>query len=424
MVYIFKFLFIYCSLNFIFHTKRCKKSLNKQCRYCRAGCGVESEPGNGDTPGFKAQLFDVIEYDPIRKLRILSLKRPQNHVKAMSKSMLQSWRANCDASIILYDTDVSKLCPQDIANISGYVVSYCTKGNVTYLQEQRSLARVIDDFEPLDASNDDVEVKRLSKKMFNSLFKTRMISKPETCCELLQLDLYWCTEQFRSIRLSKNRKIQNPEEGQTVSKDHCETYSSRTYDHHLSMHEFFTNIGTKAIENAHAKHKKDFKKLKAELRRYNEGHKHLDFAVMKKSKKKLEYIENIDNLRLRRTVHSFKEQIIHPIGMNCLPCYPVSRGYAISTLVLHKPWQKERPLSFEADYSVLEKEFYNFVLSPDCPLEVLLSYHNAVENHYRLQRNSEPVIGEDYGTCDSKCWYNCHIFNNYISQLFSSLCSR
>ena len=100
-------------------------------RLCRNGCGAEHTPNGKDTPGFMQYDFDTIEVERARGLKFLRLKRNERRMKQTSTSMLQSWRANCDVSLIVYDTDPVKLNPNDIARVAGYIVSYTTKGNVS-----------------------------------------------------------------------------------------------------------------------------------------------------------------------------------------------------------------------------------------------------------------------------------------------------
>ena len=90
-------------------------------------------------------------------------KDPERFLKPMSSSMLQSWRANCDVSIIVYNCDVDKLCPDDLARVTGYVVSYCTKGNVTYKTERKRLLKFIENYESDNETTVPIH-KKLCKK--------------------------------------------------------------------------------------------------------------------------------------------------------------------------------------------------------------------------------------------------------------------
>ena len=122
--------------------------------------------------------------------------------------MLESWRANCDVAIIVYDADPSEFSARDVATISGYVVSYTCKGGVSYQSEQESVAALIDATDMEFAEDDTGEALRLTRKIFNALSSSRVISKSEATLELLELCLYWCTESFNHVRLSNVQKLQ------------------------------------------------------------------------------------------------------------------------------------------------------------------------------------------------------------------------
>lgn len=102
------------------------------------GCGTESTPHSNNTPGWPLQNTDTIEQDK-RGFRKLCLRR--NHPKLLQTSLfcLQSWRANCDVSILIYDSDPSFPDVTEIANVTDYVVSYACKGNITHAIEKQQI---------------------------------------------------------------------------------------------------------------------------------------------------------------------------------------------------------------------------------------------------------------------------------------------
>jgi len=63
-------------------------------------------------------------------------------MKQTSTSMLESWRANCDVAIIVYDADPSEFSARDVATISGYVVSYTCKDGVSYQSEHKQKSSI------------------------------------------------------------------------------------------------------------------------------------------------------------------------------------------------------------------------------------------------------------------------------------------
>ena len=64
------------------------------------------------------------------------------------------------------------------------------------------MLQLLKEFETPDDLDTKHEPIRLSRKMLNSFVTSRLISKQETSCELLGLDLFRCTESFRHIHMS------------------------------------------------------------------------------------------------------------------------------------------------------------------------------------------------------------------------------
>ena len=326
-------------------------------RLCRNGCGAEHTPNGKDTPGFMQYDFDTIEVERARGLKFLRLKRNERRMKQTSMSMLQSWRANCDVSLIVYDTDPVKLNPNDIARVAGYIVSYTTKGNVSYQDEKDSLAALIDNASTEYVGNDEGEIIRISRQILNSLMGTRIISKAEASCELLSLDLYWCTESFKHISMSSFAKLQKKDDAGKTNP--ILTYGKRQSDKHLSLNEFLVK--------------------KAKLKKHT-------------------LPEKGEEGRMRQRSHKQRSFIFHPTGMNGNPVYPVSSSYAKTTLLMHKPWTKNRKLTFETTPTMVYKEFYEFLKSDKCPVSVRLTHAVAKENYERGSRFPEAVnadVGKD-----------------------------
>jgi hypothetical protein len=61
--------------------------------------------GQADTPGFPCRDNSEIVHDENRDIFVLKLKRTEGHMKLTSLPMIQSWRANCDVQILLYNSD-------------------------------------------------------------------------------------------------------------------------------------------------------------------------------------------------------------------------------------------------------------------------------------------------------------------------------
>ena len=113
-----------------------KNTSQSHPRFCRMGAGIEECLGNCKTPGFDYVPNDIIEFDR-RGFKSLKLKRTiSKQFNQSSMVMLQSWRANCDIKILLYDTHPLYPDIREIANVSDYVVSYTCKGHLTLIQER------------------------------------------------------------------------------------------------------------------------------------------------------------------------------------------------------------------------------------------------------------------------------------------------
>lgn len=70
---------------------------------------------------------------------------PRNHprLNQTSTTMLQSWRANCDVQVLIYDSDPEFPDTYEIAKITDYVVSYSCKGGSTIKEEKEQTKKLI-----------------------------------------------------------------------------------------------------------------------------------------------------------------------------------------------------------------------------------------------------------------------------------------
>ena len=117
------------------HTKK-NESKTIRKRTCKAGAGMEATPGKGDTPGFQMISQPRIVQDP-RGFKRLELERNDPRLTQSSMIMTQSWRANCDIQILLYESDPNAPDPSEIARATDYIVAYACKG-VGTLQEEKT----------------------------------------------------------------------------------------------------------------------------------------------------------------------------------------------------------------------------------------------------------------------------------------------
>ena len=113
-------------------------SKNKIKRICRMGCGEEEIAMEGKTPGCPITEEDLIVED-CRGFKKISLRRNHPCLLQTSLHCLQSWRANCDVSIMIFDSDPVFPDLSEIAEVTDYVVSYACKGNMAYAIEKEQL---------------------------------------------------------------------------------------------------------------------------------------------------------------------------------------------------------------------------------------------------------------------------------------------
>ncbi len=81
---------------------------------------------------------DCIEKD-MRGYKKLCLKRNHPRLTQTSLHCLQSWRVNCDISILIYESDLSNPDPTEIAKVTDYVMSYACKGNVALTMKKKTI---------------------------------------------------------------------------------------------------------------------------------------------------------------------------------------------------------------------------------------------------------------------------------------------
>ena len=111
-------------------------------RYCRAGAGYEATKNKCDTPGFKLRSDHAITRDD-RDFLKLEMKRNSLRMIQTPLNALRGWRGNCDIKILLYDCHEGEPTPEDIAEVTDYVVAYACKGNETLAVERETLKTII-----------------------------------------------------------------------------------------------------------------------------------------------------------------------------------------------------------------------------------------------------------------------------------------
>ena len=112
-------------------------------KYCRMGFGKETKLGARDTPGMSQQGEHSIEKRDRRKHKKLFLTRNHPRIQQCSETLLQSWRANCDVQLMVYDSDPRHPDASEISEVTDYVVGYCCKGNTTHKGEKAQMRDLI-----------------------------------------------------------------------------------------------------------------------------------------------------------------------------------------------------------------------------------------------------------------------------------------
>ncbi len=102
------------------------------------GCGKEIAPSTSKTPGWSIKNKDEIEKDA-RGLNKISLKRNNNRLLQTSLYCLQAWHANCDISVLLYESNPKHPNAKEIAKVTDYVIGYACKGNATLNIEKKKV---------------------------------------------------------------------------------------------------------------------------------------------------------------------------------------------------------------------------------------------------------------------------------------------
>ena len=118
---------------------------NVQCkrRQCRFDYGKETEYGKADTEGRELLDNSIITVDRrgIEHFRLIRTK--SRKVVQHSKSLLQSWRGNCDVQLLIYRSHPDKPDITEIENVCKYVVAYASKKNHTTKEEKEAIQNII-----------------------------------------------------------------------------------------------------------------------------------------------------------------------------------------------------------------------------------------------------------------------------------------
>jgi hypothetical protein len=300
---------------------------SKRRRCCRCGAGIEKTAFHADTPGFPLRTEPEILRD-LRGFDRLELPRNNQRIVQSSLCFVQSWRANCDIQILLYDSDPKCPNPEDIGQVIDYIVAYACKGNETIVQERQQMKALI--MGSSDTTGTVSEVKTLARVLLNKVTKEKVISKQECMCHLAGLDLVLCSESIESVSISGTYKLGTENQAKTTL---LAKYAKRQdTQRDMTLHQFFF-----------------FTKEKSSLR---------------------------------------KPVIPHYVGGRSTPTYPVTEGFAKSVLTCHVPWIGYR--NFESNRNYIQ-EFQDFIKSNDCPKSVKVAYGRVKNRYLQKNKTQEPT---------------------------------
>lgn len=300
------------------------------------GCGSESKVGSCNTPGWKLIQQDSIEND-FKGVKRLFLKR--NHPTFVQTSLycLQSWRANCDVSLLIYDSDPKHPDATEIAKVTDYVVGYACKGNETLAIERKQIKDFMLGCEM--ETGDENDVIRVVQKCLNKTVASRTTSKQEAVCLLGKLPLLICSESIETISLSSVSRVSSGYD--TTYKTLIAKYNNRKDHHDKSLHQFF----------------------------------HLTKNANKPTNNK-------------------RELVPHYVGGGGQPTYPISKSFARVEMLKHIPWSEHKPLPELNDLTTIPL-FEKFLKSSHCPLSVSISVERAKHKvEMRRKGIKEPTSDE------------------------------
>ena len=175
----------------------------------------------------------------------------------------------------------------------------------------------------------------LIKKVLNTFNGERTISKQECVLEIARLPLTFCSEEFVEVRANGYYRIVS----EANKKDTLNTSGK--------------NILTK-------------------------------YATRDKEDENM----SLSNFFYNRT--NSENKILHITGLNGTPTYPITSGYAKTSLILYKPWKGKSDLSIKSDKDAIES-FKSFLKHNTCPRTVKRRYQAAKQLYNNGSPRCEPT---------------------------------
>lgn len=185
------------------------------------------------------------------------------------------------------------------------------------------------------------DVTRISRQILNRTTASRTIPKQECMVELAELPLILCSEVTETVNLSGSYKVSS--------------------DSHKDLVSQYRKVA----------------KTQPNLSLY-------DFVVSTINEKKR---------KMRRKNSTAVTVIPHFVGARGQPKYPPTKEYAMSSLIVHKPWQGEKPKRRNGDKEWID-EFLHFLQQSSCP-EMLKQEFARVKERHESKRPPEAVASEE-----------------------------
>ena len=127
-----------------FCNKFCLRENKKNMpRTCRVGFGDETNYNGQDTPGMDRLQKSSIIKDKKGHKQFRMERTESKRVVQHSKTLLKSWRANCDVKLLLYYSDPKFPDIGEIEDVCKYVVAYTGKRHQTSRQEKDAIQNLI-----------------------------------------------------------------------------------------------------------------------------------------------------------------------------------------------------------------------------------------------------------------------------------------
>ena len=175
-------------------------------------------------------------------------------------------------------------------------------------------------------------VKGVTKKVMNWMSGNRTIGIQEAQHEIQELPLVICSERMMPVYVNRYMSVRKEKEPKL--KDCFSQYANREEGLDLSLSEFFYKV----------------------------------------------YVPGFD----KKTTKQVEPPILHGIGMNYRPVYPMNFHYARGLLILHKPWHKTQFLDV-GDEDAVVNQVLSMIERKKFPTSVISQYYRAYQKSIKKE---------------------------------------